>query len=30
MASFAKYKTANGEFWMIRLYLTDPVTLEKN
>lgn len=29
MASFSKYKTAKGEFWMIRLYLTDPVTLEK-
>lgn len=29
MASFSKYKTTNGEFWMIRLYLTDPVTLEK-
>lgn len=29
MASFSKYKTSKGEFWMIRLYLTDPVTLEK-
>lgn len=29
MASFSKYKTTKGEFWMIRLYLTDTVTLEK-
>lgn len=29
MASFSKYKTTKGEFWMIRLYLTDPVTFEK-
>lgn len=29
MASFSKYKTTKGEFWMARLYLTDPSTLEK-
>ncbi|RIJ65495.1 tyrosine-type recombinase/integrase [Rummeliibacillus sp. POC4] len=29
MASFSKYKTTEGEFWMIRITLTDPVTREK-
>ena len=29
MASFAKYKTVHGEFWMIRITLTDPITQEK-
>ncbi|WP_312754085.1 tyrosine-type recombinase/integrase [Rummeliibacillus suwonensis] len=29
MASFSKYKTTSGEFWLIRITLTDPITREK-
>lgn len=29
MASFSKYQTKKGEFWLFRISLTDPITFEK-